>query len=281
MANFESEQIWASGVVVSSHLETPSHYQMHVAFGAWLSEHKVPGIAHIDTRALTQKIREKGTLRGSISKNKQYIWDKNSITDLVPKVSYSKTILYKPAQPCGKRIVLMDCGVKHGILRELLSLGYEIIRIPWDADPLIYAKSIDGVVCSNGPGDPKDCVPTIEHVRGVLAAGIPFVGVCLGHQILGLAAGADTYKLPYGHRGLNQPVIDVDTKKAYITSQNHGYAVDAKTLPPGFFEWFINLNDGTNEGIQNKERRVWSTQFHPEGNPGPFDTKWVFSLLKK
>jgi carbamoyl-phosphate synthase small subunit len=277
--NFESERIWPTGVVVSSAIETPSHYQMHESFSQWLRQAKVPGISHIDTRALTQKIREKGALRGVISKTKQFAWDESVLKDLVPKVSLGKTVVYKPAKSSGKKILLLDCGVKHGILRELVAQGYEVMRIPWNADPTPYMKTIDGVVCSNGPGDPKDCQETIEHIRMIFKAHIPFLGVCLGHQLAALALGADTYKLPYGHRGINQPVQDVQTKKAYVTSQNHGYAVDRSSLPKTIVEWFINLNDNTNEGLQSREQKIWSTQFHPEGNPGPFDTNWVFSLF--
>ena len=281
MANFESERIWASGVVVSSDVETPSHYQMKQTFSAWLVHHHIPGIAQVDTRALTQKIRDHGVLRGIISSRKTFLWDQEVAMDLVAKVSVPKGIDYTPKKPNGRRLLLIDCGVKHGILRELLNIGYTVKRIPWDEDPTKYFTKIDGVVCSNGPGDPKDCAITISYIKKVLDANIPFLGVCLGHQLLALAIGADTYKLPYGHRGLNQPCQDVLTGKAYVTSQNHGYAVDRKTIPKGFSEWFINLNDNTNEGLQNSKRKIWSTQFHPEGNPGPFDTKWIFTLLKK
>ena len=281
MANFESEKIWVQGVVVSSHLETPSHYQMSQSLSQWLKAQRIPAIAHVDTRALTQKIREKGVMRGTISRTKTYSWDETLLHDLVPKVSLPKNVLYKPSKPSGKKIVLIDCGVKHGILRELLSDGYEVMRIPWNENPVDYAKQADGIVCSNGPGDPKDCYITIDHIRQALKQKIPFLGICLGHQLVALAIGADTYKLRYGHRGLNQPCQDVQTKKAYVTSQNHGYAVDRKTIPKGISEWFINLNDNTNEGLVSDEQKIWSTQFHPEGNPGPFDTNWVFKLLTK
>lgn len=281
LSNFESEHIWASGVIVSSDVETPSHYQMHQTLASWLENQQIPGIAHVDTRALTQKIRDKGVLRGVISSSKKFYWDQNVTTQLVAKVSLPRVIDYVPDKPNGTRLLLIDCGLKHGILRGLLHIGYTVKRIPWDMDPDPYLSNVDGVVCSNGPGDPKDCTKTIAHIKKVLEKNIPFLGVCLGHQLLALAIGADTYKLPYGHRGLNQPCQDVLTKKAYVTSQNHGYAVDRRTIPEGFVEWFINLNDGTNEGIQNPKRRIWSTQFHPEGYPGPFDTKWIFTLLKK
>lgn len=281
MANFESEKSWVQGVVVSSNLETPSHYQMASVLSEWLKIQRIPAIAHIDTRALTQKIREKGVLRGSIGKTKKFNWDEGVLNNLVAKTSHPENILYKPDQPSGKKVVLIDCGVKHGILRELLLRGYEVARIPWNEDPTGYAKHADAVVCSNGPGDPKECAVTIEHIRTVLHRKIPFLGICLGHQLAALALGADTYKLSYGHRGLNQPCQDMRSKKAYITSQNHGYAVDRNSIPKGISEWFINLNDHTNEGLISDEQKMWSTQFHPEGNPGPFDTNWVFDLLKE
>ena len=281
MANFESERIWVQGVVVSSDIHTPSHYESVQTISSWLASHNIPGIAHVDTRALTQKIREKGSMRGVISRSKTFSWDGKSIQNLVPKVSLGTSVTYKPKDASGKKILLIDCGVKHGILRELLANGYEVLRIPWNENPLPYLTNADGVVCSNGPGDPKDCDITIDHIRNVLDTRIPFLGVCLGHQLAALAMGADTYKLPYGHRGFNQPCQDVITNKSYVTSQNHGYAVDTKTIPKGFREWFRNLNDGTNEGLQHEELSIWSTQFHPEGNPGPFDTKWIFNLFNK
>lgn len=280
VSNFESERIWVQGVVVSSVIETPSHHQLEESFSGWLKKHKIPAIARVDTRALTLKLREKGVMRGCISTSSRHVWKKPTVDHVVPLVSLSKVVAYKPDKPIGKRILLIDCGVKHGIVRALLAEGYEIIRIPWDYEPSPFLPEADGVVCSNGPGDPKDCHVTINHIRTILAAKKPFVGICLGHQLLALAIGADTYKLPYGHRGLNQPCQDMLSKKAYITSQNHGYAVDTNSIPVGYEPWFINLNDGTNEGLRHKKLPIWSTQFHPEGNPGPFDTNWVFSLFK-
>lgn len=281
MQNFESERIWVRGIVVSSDIETPSHYQMDTSLSDWLTSYKIPGITHIDTRALTLKLREKGVMRGRISKQRTHRWIPESGKDVVSTVSFPKVMTYKAEKPCGKNILVIDCGVKHGILRALLDEGYNLIRIPWNKDPLEFLSKVDGVVSSNGPGDPKNCEITIEHIRTILKSNKPFLGICLGHQLTALAIGADTYKLSYGHRGLNQPCQDIFTKKAFVTSQNHGYAVNTKTIPKGFCEWFINLNDGTNEGMKHEEKPVWSTQFHPEGNPGPFDTNWIFSMFKK
>ncbi|NMC36225.1 glutamine-hydrolyzing carbamoyl-phosphate synthase small subunit [Candidatus Beckwithbacteria bacterium] len=276
--NFESEKVQVRGLVVSELCHVPSHYQASLTLDTWLKKEKIPGISGIDTRSLTQKIREGGVLRGAISPQKQYRFKKFPSMHAVSQVSCRQSIIYPAKNKSAKKIVLIDCGVKHGIVRELLSLGYHLIRIPWDADPLALGK-IDGVICGNGPGDPKDCPQTVANIQKVLKAQIPFLGICLGHQLLSLAIGADTYKLPYGHRGLNQPCMDLTTKKAYVTSQNHGYAVDRKTIPAAYGEWFINLNDQTNEGIFHKKLNIRSVQFHPEGCPGPFDTKHIFKFV--
>ncbi len=283
MQNFESERIWTQGVIVGDVTIDPSHYQSALTFDTWLRKNKVPGISGIDTRALTQKLRESGALRGKISlKKKTPVWGRSETTHFVSKVSCSSQITYKPDKKRfnGKTIAVIDCGVKHGILRALLNRGYKVIRIPWDKNPLELKETVDGVLCSNGPGDPKDCLETVSNIQQVLKAKIPFLGICLGHQLFALAVGADTYKLPYGHRGLNQPCQDVFTKKAYLTSQNHGYAVKTETIPSSCEEWFLNLNDQTNEGLRSKKYKAWSVQFHPEGEPGPFDTDWIFELLK-
>ena len=308
MGNMESERIWVKGVVIANLTIEPSHYDVFKSFDAWLKLHKIPGIFGVDTRALTHKLREYGVMKGKISFSKNAIFSEKKEQHWVSIVSCKEIIRYnpisanyslseeskkrveglffgKPSTSSGnkkthKHIALIDCGVKHGILRELLQLGFTVTRVPWNINPLSLNTKFDAVVCSNGPGDPKDCDVTINHVREILKVHIPYIGVCLGHQLLGLAIGADTYKLPYGHRGLNQPCQDTFTKKAYVTSQNHGYAVKPDTLPKGFSEWFINLNDGTNEGIINEKQKVWSSQFHPEGNPGPFDTKWIFGLIQ-
>lgn len=280
MSNFESEKIWVKGVIVSSFSEVPSHCDAFQSISEWLKSQKTPGIYGIDTRALTQQIRESGVIQGKIStrKNKTTLLP-NTLLNTVSTVSIKEVVQYKPKKTNGKHIAVIDCGIKHGILRELLKIGYAITRVPWDVNPLDVTKRIDGVICSNGPGDPKDALSTVENVRKIIDKNIPFLGICLGHQLLSLAIGADTYKMKYGHRGLNQPCLDLKTNKAYVTSQNHGFAVSRKNLPKGFEEWFVNLNDNTVEGIRHKTKNIKSVQFHPEGCPGPFDTNWIYNFI--
>ncbi len=175
-----------------------------------------------------------------------------------------------------KNIVLIDCGVKENIIRSLVRRGAKVTKVPWDFNPLDSNINFDAILISPGPGDPKQAIATIDAAKQLLKKNIPMFGICLGSQILALAAGGNTYKLKFGHRGQNQPVIDPKTKKAIITSQNHGFAVDMKSLSKDWEEWFINLNDGTNEGIRHKKRPLMAVQFHPEANPGPFDAGFLF-----
>lgn len=252
---FESDKIQVQGLVVSDYSDAYSHWNAKKSLSEWMREHNVPGIYGVDTRELTKILREKGTLLGKIVYDKEDV----SFTDpnkrnLVAEVSIRQPVVYKKGK---KRVLLVDCGTKNSIIRAFLRRGFTVVRVPWDYD--FSAKKMDGVVISNGPGDPTKCSETIEHVRRFLSRDTPILGICLGSQILGLAAGARTYKLKYGHRSHNQPCVEVGSKRCYITSQNHGYAVDADTLPEDWREWFYNNNDGTNEGIIHISKPFWDT----------------------
>lgn len=269
--HFESEKIQIQGLVVSDYSEDYSHWNAVKSLDNWLKEFNIPAIYGIDTRALTKRLREHGTMLGQITvRNKTAFFDPNK-QNLVQDVSIAKPILYKSGR---KKIVLIDCGVKHGIIRSLLERKVTVLRVPWDYD--FSKEEFDGVIISNGPGDPKMCKATINNVKKVIAKNIPTFGICLGNQILALAAGASTYKLKFGHRSQNQPCSEVGTNRCYITSQNHGYAVDKKTLPKDWQEWFVNANDQTNEGIKHKNKPFMSVQFHPEASPGPVDIEFLF-----
>lgn len=281
MENWESERVWVQGVVMSEVCEQPSHFQSHTTFCQWMEQQRVPGIRGVDTRRLTQLIRDRGAIRAKIALSKKTVEWKTDVSLLpVPRVSYPRQIEYVPKKPCGLTVLLIDCGVKHGILRSLLHEGYQVIRVPWNVELDSVTAKYDAVVVSNGPGDPKWCETTVQTIRVLLDRGVPYLGICLGHQLLALALGGDTHKLPFGHRGLNQPCQDVRSGLAYLTSQNHGYVVDRSTLPKDVQEWFVNLNDGTNEGLIAEGKKIWSVQFHPEGCPGPLDTQWIFGVFK-
>jgi carbamoyl-phosphate synthase small subunit len=269
---FESNSLHISGLVISDYTEDYSHWNANKSLGEWLKEYKIPGIYGIDTRSLTKILREKGTLLGKIIINEEKIgfYDPNK-ENLVKQVSIKEKKVYGN----GKYIImLVDCGVKYNIIRNLLKRDTTVMRVPWDYD--FTKDEYDGLFISNGPGDPKECQITIQNLRKALSGSIPIYGICLGNQLLALAAGADTYKLKYGHRSHNQPVILKDTHKAYITSQNHGFAINNDTLPTDWEPLFINLNDNTNEGMQHKSKPFFSTQFHPEASGGPTDTEFLF-----
>jgi len=268
---WESERIHVSGLIVSQYIDTPSHFQSRMSLGDWLKKEKVPGLVIPDTRYLTQKLRDGGAQLAKIvfDKNMEFI-DPNS-SNLINAVSIKKPL----TQGVGhKTIVLIDCGVKKNIIKNLLSRGVKVIIVPWNFDIFSLKEKIDGVVVSNGPGDPKMADVTIKTVKKIMAKKIPILGICLGNQILALAAGGNTYKMKFGHRGQNQPCIMVGTKQCYLTTQNHGFAIGK--IPEGFTQWFINANDNTNEGIIHKKYPFMSVQFHPEANPGPVDTEWIF-----
>lgn len=277
--NFESERIQASGLIVSHYSPEYHHWNAEKSLGTWLQKYGVPALYGIDTRALTKKLREHGTMMGHIEFQGKELTQSYSYPDnLVEQVSCREPEIYRNGTS-KYRILLYDCGCKHTIIREFLNRDATVIRVPWDYD--LQAMEFDGLFISNGPGDPKECKKTIEQVRRVIEKNVPIFGICLGHQILALAAGADTYKLPFGHRSQNQPVMDVTTKSCFITSQNHGYAVDTESLPQGWHNWFINLNDKTSEGLLHESKRFMSVQFHPEASPGPVDTTFLFNVFQE
>jgi carbamoyl-phosphate synthase small subunit len=274
--SFESDAIQVSGLVVAEAAVDYSHWSAASSLGGWLAEQAVPGLSGVDTRALTKRLRERGVMLGKLVGDDDVdveLRDPNR-ENLVAAVSVKEPILYGTGR---RRVVLVDCGCKHSIVRNLVDRGLSVLRVPWDHDFL--SEDFDALMISNGPGDPKTCAATIEHVRRAMELGRPILGVCLGNQILALAAGADTYKLKFGHRGQNQPCGRVGTPRCYITSQNHGFAVDEQTLPAEWEPWFRNLNDGTNEGIRHRSRPFMSVQFHPEAAPGPLDTTFLFDEL--
>jgi len=272
---FESEKVQITGLIVSEYSENFSHWDAKKSLSKWLKENNVPAITGIDTRMLTQKIREHGTILGKIViENKKDVEFYNpDIDNLVDQVSIKKPKLYKKGK---KTIVCVDCGMKNNILRSFLDRNISVIRVPWNYDFLGAKLKFDGIFLSNGPGDPAILYPLHENIRKAMSLKIPTFGICLGTQIMALASGAKTYKLKFGHRSQNQPCIDQETKRCYITSQNHGFAIDEKTLKPGWKVWLKNANDNTVEGIKHKTLPFFSCQFHPEATPGPTDTMHFF-----
>lgn len=274
--NFESDSIHIRALIVSNYSNEFSHWSAKKSLGNWLKEEKIPAITGIDTRMLTRKLRDEGTMLGKIvidEKDKVQFSDPNA-TDLVKEVSVKEPIEYSAGS---KKIVLVDCGTKNNIIRAFLGRNISVFRVPYDHD---FTKiKANGIMLSNGPGDPKMNLATIEHTKKAMESNIPILGICLGSQILALAAGADTYKLKYGHRGHNQPCNEMGTKRCYITSQNHGYAVKSDTLPQDWREWFVNDNDGTNEGIIHISKPFFAAQFHPEASPGPDDCEFIFDMF--
>jgi len=279
---YESDRIQPQGLVVQHYSSTYSHHAASRSLGEWLSAEGVPGVAGIDTRTLTRVLREHGTMRGWLFPDHMSLDEARETAHAVEMTSQVfRQVAPEAVRVYGDggspRILLVDCGAKDGIVQSLLDRGAHVIRIPWFADLSAAAAEVDGILIGNGPGDPQNLTELTEHLRLLTETfNGPVFGVCLGHQLLALAAGAKTYKLPYGHRGINQPVQDVSTRRCYVTSQNHGYAVDGATLPPHWETWFVNLNDGTNEGIRRRNKPQFSVQFHPEASPGPQDTSYLF-----
>ena len=289
----ESDKIYARATIVTDYSEEYSHWNAKESLAEWPKREHVPGITGIDTRQLTKVLREHGVMMGKI------LFDDEP--DNIPEASYEgvnfveqvsckEIVEYKAAEytaadadhltplrkPNGKKVVLVDCGVKNNIIRCLLRRGVDVIRVPWDYD--FNTLEFDGLFLANGPGDPDTCPAAVENIRKFLATTPikPCMGICMGNQLLSKAAGATIYKLKYGHRSHNQPVRMVGTEKCFITSQNHGYAVKTDTLSSDWEPYFINMNDGSNEGIRHKTNPWFSAQFHPEACSGPVDTEFLF-----
>lgn len=275
---FESDRIQVMGMIVGHYSENPSHYTQKQSLGKWLKSQNIPAMCGVDTRTLTRYLREFGTANAKLIRS-----DNEKESELF-SIRYSdciKTVTPKNITRYGNgkvQILLIDTGAKENIVRSLVNRGATVIRSPWNADWEKFLPEVDGVFFTNGPGDPMDASELIQRVRNVIHSklNIPIFGICLGHQLLSLAAGAATIKMKYGHRSVNQPVRDLKTGKCYITSQNHGYVVEAKSIPQDWEPWFVNINDGTNEGVRHKTKPISSVQFHPEANPGPNDTNYLF-----
>jgi len=270
---WESDRIHASGVVCASYSEEFSHHTARHSLGDWLRASGIAGLTGIDTRALTKRIRTRGSLLGRIEidgRPAPGFVDPNR-RNLVAEVSTPKVRRYGRGTP----LVLLDCGRKNNQVRMLVDRGAEVRVVPWDHPLATRPRDYAGVVLSNGPGDPSLVVDAVRTVERLVRQRVPVLGICLGHQILALAAGARTFKMKFGHRAHNQPCVDTRTGRCYQTSQNHGFAVDGASLPRGWKPWFVNANDGTNEGLRHERAPIRSVQFHPEAAPGPAGTEWI------
>ena len=278
----ESEKIHVRAIIVSDYSREFSHWNGVETLADWLKREQVPGITGIDTRQLTKVLREHGVMMGKI------LFD--DMPDEVPEADYagvnfvdqvSCREVIKYNEGADKKVVLVDCGVKANILRCLIRRGVEVIRVPWNYD--FNELEFDGLFLANGPGDPETCEVTVQNIRRFLVNPVvrPCMGICMGNQLLSKAAGARIYKLKYGHRSHNQPVRKVGTETCFITSQNHGYAVDSSSLPADWEPMFVNMNDGSNEGVRHKKNPWFSAQFHPEACSGPVDTEYMFDDFVK
>ena len=283
---FESESIKVSGIVVQENCERPSHWDSRRTISEWMRSEGIPGISDIDTRSLVTKLRERGVMMGvlangvEVNSRRELLATLNQTTkygqtDFVRKVSPRKARVYGDS---GKSIVLLDCGSKLSIIRNLLNRGYSVVRAPFDysyAD--IMKHDPVGVVVSNGPGDPQLCVDTIATTSRLIESEVPTLGICLGQQLVAISQGATTYKLKYGHRGQNKPVVDITTGGGFVASENHGYSVDGGSLAKTDLKpWFKNADDGSLEGLIHQKKPCISVQFHPEASPGPYDAQFIF-----
>ena len=271
-AFYESDRIQVSGFIICDYSFKHNHWNAGKSLQEWLYECKIPAIYGIDTRELTKVLRESGSMLGKvvIGETDVPFYNPNE-ENQVAKTSCTEVIQHGEGD---KKVLLVDCGLKNNILRCLLKRNVEVIRVPWDYD--FSQIDYDGLFISNGPGNPEFCDVTVAHIREALNNDRPIFGICMGNQLLSKAGGANIFKLKYGHRSHNQPVRMVGTDKCFITSQNHGYAVDGDTLGKDWEPLFVNMNDGTNEGIRHKTKPFFSSQFHPEASSGPTDTEFLF-----
>ena len=282
---FESDRIQARGLAVHSLAETASHWRLERTLDEWLHAEGVPGIAGIDTRALAAKLRSGGVMMGALAVSDSPVDAAAVLAGLGRAARYSEGSFVgqvSAREPVsygsGEAVVVIDAGAKNAILRNIVAMGYRAVKVPWDyTAEQVMSYSPRGVVVSNGPGDPERCAPAVETVGRLVSEGVPTLGICLGAQIMGLAGGAGTYKLRYGHRGQNKPCLEEGTGRVHVTSQNHGYCIDPGSLAGSEYGlWFKNADDGTVEGIRHRERPAVAVQFHPEASPGPYDCRFVF-----
>jgi carbamoyl-phosphate synthase small subunit len=269
---YESNKGQIRGLIVENYSHYYHHWNAQTSLAQWLYNQEIPALSGIDTRALTKRLREKGTMLGKIiiEESPTNFYDPNK-DNLVKNVSVDEPEIYGNGS---RKILLIDCGCKNNIIREILNRNVKVIRVPWNFN--IEDEKVDGILISNGPGDPKMCQHTINEIRKAYEKNIPCFGICLGNQLMALAAGADTIKMKYGHRSQNQPVMDLTNKKCFITTQNHGYVVKQNSIPKSWQIYFKNLNDNTIEGLMHKSGKFFSVQFHPEACPGPTDTAFIF-----
>lgn len=288
---FESDSIQVKALIIHELSDVASHWSCSKTLDQWLHEERIPGIYGIDTRELTKKLRVRGVMMGAVVVSEKPVED-SRVRDLLKGAKYEginfmPEVSTKGPQEYGDAsldpVVVIDTGVKYSIIRNIIRTGYRVVRLPWNATyEQVSSYHPKGVVISNGPGDPKVCTSTIKTASSLIKWDVPTLGICLGNQILALAGGADTYKLKFGHRGQNKPCIDKRNNQVYVTSQNHGYGIDPKTLSKtGFKIWFTNADDNTVEGITHKSKPVIAVQFHPEASPGPYDCMFVFDRFKE
>ncbi len=274
-SKWESGEMQIAGLIVSTYVDTPSHHACVQTLSQWLKESGIPALEIKDTRMLTEKLRDGGAQLGKIIVNgKDVQFEDPNKRNLSAEVSTKEIEVHGNGK---HTIVVIDCGEKRNMVRRLLARGLKVVIVPWDTDVTKLDFKVDAVLISNGPGDPTKVKETIANVKKILAKKIPTMGICLGNQILALASGGSTYKLKFGHRSQNQPCVVSGTNQCFLTTQNHGFAVNK--IPKGFKEWFYNANDNTNEGIIHEKLPFMSVQFHPEASPGPTDTDWIFDYF--